>query len=232
MVFNFRRKKADAPRSKWEIAIVDFLGCLQQHVGQTCGIDLDLDVRTEHKRGSQIFRGHPNFRQTGMWNDWAMFDWGKGYGKLPGEIWCFVDLSEAPANFKTSFAGCNLTPGVYAVMESSKYCTNLDDNGKEINYSEMFTPIVKEMPKPDSDDDENDGQLPDRKFYLANVESIVSTACVTPDIGSDNISRYFLLTPRKDWPKLFTTWLDQPHTHEAEEMKAADMHDKKLEAKQ
>ena len=217
MSFNFRRN-AGAHRV-WETPIVNFLGNLQQHVEQEFGID-DLDVRTEHKRGGQIFRGHPNYRQGGQWNDWAVFDWGPLHGKLPAEIWCFVDFSEANANFRTRFAGCSLECGVYAVVESSTFCPNVAANGEPINTSDLFKPIIKEMPAPDAN-----GIIAGRNFYLANVEAIVSTACIIPDIGSGNKFRYFQLSPRNDWAKLFTKWVDQPHTREDEEMKAEDMHD-------
>ena len=222
VTWNFRRSTAPA---RWETTIVDFLGGLQQHVKQKCGID-DMNVRTEHKRGGQIFRGHPNYRQTGQWNDWAVFNWGPKHGKLPGEIWCFVDFTEAPAGFKTRYAGCALESGVYAVMESARMCPNVDASGDQINDSDLFKPIIKELPEQG-----NNTAIEHRTFYLANVEAIVSTACVIPDIGSTNQCRYFQVAPRNSWAKLFTMWLDQVHTNEEEEMKAEDAHDSKPRAK-
>jgi hypothetical protein len=48
-------------------------------------------------------------------------------------------------------------------------------------------------------------------FFLADVESIVDTACVVPDIGSDHINKYFLVTPRSEWSDLFQEWLVDAH---------------------
>lgn len=183
----------------WGDDIVEFLGNLQTKVQQEVGIP-SLDIRTEHKRDGKIFRAHPNYRNKGIWNDWAIFDWGKHWGKLPCEIWCFVDFSEAGDDFSFRFADCHVQRGVYAVIESSSY--------EEIpeypvaRESELFTPIIKE-----------------RQFYLADVESIVDTCCVIPDVGSPNHLRYFTVEPRRKWAALFVEWLMERHTDEKEEMK-------------
>ena len=105
----------------------------------------NIDIRTEHKRSGQIFRGHPNFQKKGLWNDWAKFDWGAHYGHLPGEIWCFVDFTGMPDDFSLEFEGTPLANGMYAVIESSSYCPNEGADGQPINRSEMFTPIIKEV---------------------------------------------------------------------------------------
>ena len=194
----------------WETQIVQFLNELQDHVADY-GVTT-LMVRTEHHRNGNIFRGHPNYRNTGRWNDWAIFDWGPGYGELPGEIWCFVDFSDAMPPFSTTFADCPLHRGVYAVVESACYCPNRkfpDDPTSQarINESELFIPIIKET---------KNNQ--DSKFYLADVGAIVDTTCVFPDIGSDDKCRYFQVLPRNKWANQFEKWLEAPHSVDEEAM--------------
>ena len=210
IVWKFRQNNTQAA---WEDSITEFLHELQEHVGEECDQLGDIDVRTEHRRNGQLFRGHPNFRKNGQWNDWAIFNWGSGYGGLPGEIWCFVDFSRAPDGFSTEFAGCRIGKGVYAVIESSALCPNMDKNGDQENTSEMFVPYVKE-----AEELEEDGTIKKRRFYLADVESITAAACVIPDIGHDNKLRYFLVTPRSQWSSLFIQWLEQPFNIEEAEM--------------
>ena len=69
--------------------LVDFLYDLQaaviDHIVEPC-----LPILTEHKRGDQMFCGHPNYRGS-PWRDWVLVDWGTD-GKLPSRIWCFVQL--------------------------------------------------------------------------------------------------------------------------------------------
>ena len=226
--WKFRKNKA---RARWDGQLVDFLYELQKKTAQTAGIE-DLNIRTEHKRAGEIFRGHPDYKKTGQWNDWAMFDWGAGHGKLPGEIWCFVDLSDAPQDFSVMYADCNLRRGVYAVVESSTYCPNtqtiIDPNDKrrvhkrnkrrlmvQINISELFVPLIKEL-APAANYRE---VIADQKrFFLADVESIVSPLMVIPDIGSDNKHRYFHVLARNEWVQKFQLWVEQAHTHDVENM--------------
>ena len=204
-------------KSAWEPSIIAFLHKLQEHVGGVSELLGDIDVRTEHRRNGELFRGHPNYRKNGQWSDWAIFNWGSGYGRLPGEIWCFVDFSRAPDGFSTHFAGCSIRKGVYAVIESSLLCPNSDKNGDEENTSELFVPYVKE-----AEELKANGTISKRKFYLADVESIVATACVFPDIGHENKLRYFLLTPRIQWSSLFIKWLNLTHKYDKEEMVVVD----------
>ena len=208
--WQFRRNNNKAA---WEPSITEFLHDLQEHVGEECDQLDDIDIRTEHQRNGVLFRGHPNYRKNGQWNDWAIFNWGRGYGKLPGEIWCFVDLSLAPDGFSTHFAGVRLRKGVYAVIESSKLCPNIDGKGEQENTSELFIPYIKEAKELNED-----GTINKRKFYLADVESIVAAACVIPDIGHKNKLRYFMLTPRKEWAGQFVKWLNQPSHIDKEQM--------------
>lgn len=211
----------------WEDSILDFLLELQNHV-QEEGVGV-LDICTEHKRAGQIFRGHPDYRGNGQWNDWALFDWGH-HGQLPGEIWCFVDFSMEDEYWHAQFAGVELTSGVYAVIESADPCPNeahpndpFGWNGKR-NTSDLWTPYIKSTKLLNAD-----GTIKERCFYLADVESIVHTACVIPDVGTadnggryiDNKCRYLMMTPRDDWSDLFISWLEAPHEIDEAEMSDA-----------
>lgn len=187
--------KGSKREAKWGQAAMNFLFELQN----TPGVP-QFDIRTEHKRHGQIFRGHPNFRKNGQWCDWAIFNWGHRDGQLPGEIWAFVDFSEAPANFSVNFHQCRVQRGIYALIESTTYC---DDDWP----SSMFTPITKDLG--------NDGQP---VFYLADVDSIVGTCCVVPDIGHKDHFRYFEVRPRKEWSGEFIAWLMQVHAHDEDNM--------------
>ena len=217
--------KTESNMTKWDSTLVDFLYRLSQQIGH-CENLSDLDIRTEHTRKGAIFRGHPDYRGNGQWNDWAIFDWGRGYGKLPGEIWCFVDLSDAPGNFNERFADCQLQRAIYAVVESSYCCPNvvLDKHGNEVkdemtqepvpmNNSNMFAPIIKEGVTFD-----HQGRVAQRRFYLADVESIVAPTVVMPDIGNKNRLRCFVVEPRENWAKNFMKWLDAPSRMDRSEM--------------
>ena len=57
----FQLRKTPRKSASWENSILDYLLELSQHMEQSCGVD-DIDIRTEHKRSGQIFRGHPNYR--------------------------------------------------------------------------------------------------------------------------------------------------------------------------
>jgi hypothetical protein len=188
---------------------------LQEKVHEK-GIAGPIDIRSEHKRNGQIFRGHPNFRNKGMWNDWAIFDWARNGGKLPGEIWCFVDFSDLPIACHFKFGENYVERGVYAVIESAVYEDQqpdyqVEDIASGERKSDFFRAIRKEL-----------GPIGRPKFYLANVESIVDTACVIPDIGSDCCVRYFLVTPRREWSDHFIRWLNDTHKQDNEEMRDDD----------
>jgi len=191
--WNFRRPCGRT--AAWDEGLVAFLLELQQHMEEKVGLK-DIRIVTEHKRSGQIFRGHPNYRSKGVWNDWAMFDWGAGYGKLPGEIWCFADFSDHVGNFNTKFSDCKLGNGVYAIVESASPCPNLTrDHDRLENDSDLFTPYTKDVKSIDKE-----GNIAQRRFWLADVESIVDPLCVIPDIGNSNKLQYFAESPQREWP--------------------------------
>ena len=186
------------------------------------------------------------------WNDWAEFEWNIQGRRVrrPCEIWCFVDLSTLPSSSTFRFGDNTLSRGVFAVVESSNPCPNqkpkmvqekrgkkktlkpaVDDKGKPvlipINHSDLFQPILKEVREVASGGSANSsvdgGASFQRKFYLADVEAIVSPCCVIPDIpvginNSCTSRRYFVVKPRTEWSKEFLRWVAQKHSDDEEAM--------------
>lgn len=193
-------KSKKRKESVWPAEIVRFLNDLQNKVIPYTP-QLVLPVLTEHRRGDAIFRAHPNHRGNGPWKDWAIVDWGKGYGQTPAHLWCFVELINVDdAQPKLEHGGVVLRDGVCAVVESAQYEANAEGLA-----SDFFIPLLLDVEGFDVD-----GNVRGRKFYLADTEAIVGPCCVVPDIGGP-LNRYLQVQPRTEWVKAFTAWLDAPH---------------------
>ena len=63
-------------RTRWSNDLVQFLFDLQVVLSERYGREHELEIFTAHKRGDQLWRGHPNFRGKGHWRDWAWVDYG------------------------------------------------------------------------------------------------------------------------------------------------------------
>lgn len=164
-----------------------------------------LPVYTMHKRDDQIFRATPNYKGTGAWFDWVIVDWARMGGRLPCQLWGFLDLEYLPDTFKVKFKENWITRGTFALVESANYLEN--DLG-----SDLFRPIEKDVAR------DNGGIITSRRLYLADVEAIVDTACVVPDIGHNNVVRFFQMTPKTEWPELFIKWIEAKYEEERDEM--------------
>ena len=184
-------------KHSWDKAVVQFLYELQCKV-MGSGDNAQLTIYTEHKRGGQIFRGHPNYRGGGPWKDWVKVDWGDR--ELPAQIWCFVVVDGFQHGQKIQHGGIRLRNGIYGVTESCMF--NTDDN--EVGLSDLFVPLDKEMLE------DPNGNSIGRTFFLADVEAFTEPLVVVPDIGGPS-NRYFLLHDRPTWVKRFTQWLETPH---------------------
>ena len=190
--------------------LVDFLLELQEKVEEFLELeDYELPIYTQHTRNGQVFYGHPKYRGGGKWRDWALFDWGDpaegGYGELPGHIQCFVTLDGLdvdPEGPGIKHGGVYLANETYAVVESAKWVTKED----EVTMSDLFVPLQKEVKRVDS----TTGKVLERKFYLADVDAIVSPLCVVPDIGAKPSCKYFNVKPRTAWVDEFVAWLRDP----------------------
>ena len=179
-----------------ESDFIDFVKDLQEKVSPFME---KIVVRTEHKRNGEIFRAHIKYRGK-IWRDWVEINWGDEDGILPAKIWGFLDLQRLPTNSGVSFGGVdNLSPAVYAVVESATYSTNMT----EINMSDIFVPIVKEVGRV------TNGEVSGLKFYLAEVEAFTAPLTVIPDIGGKP-NAYFVVKNRDVWREEFEEWLETP----------------------
>ena len=113
--------------NRWDGQVIDYLYQLQMHMAENWSGHYQLNIRTEHSRHGQIFRGHPHYNENGQWNDWALFDFGNSaWG--PCEIWCFVNFSDLPPGFTTKFQRNKVESGVFAVVEASTIVATNDQN--------------------------------------------------------------------------------------------------------
>ena len=207
------RSKTQQKKTVWVQEAVDWLNALQNLVIEFIP-EPHLQVFTQHKRGETVFYGHPNFRSSGPWKDWALIDWGEGWGTLPSHIWCFVELRNMPIGSKRlQFGGITLQDGVFAMVEVGEY--SLDD----ALQSDLFIPLSVEVDGVDAK-----GEVTGRKFYLANTDAIVGPCCVVPNIGAEQ-NAYFQVKPRREWSKLFVEWLKQPHDLDVMDVDASESDD-------
>ena len=195
------------------------MGNLQATLMEEGVLHEPLSICTEHKRDGQIFWGSPNYRRRGAWNDWVKVDWGPGYGCLPCELWCFIDLSHLPDDFELKFEGSIVKRGTFAVVESSTYSTNEE----EIAKSELFTPLTKDFLMTE------DGRPRRREFYMADVDAIVSTTIVVPDVGCENGIGYLELLPMDEWANIFVRSVEAKHTDDVIEDDPEEMEEEEAE---
>jgi hypothetical protein len=204
-------RSKSAEDTVWMSEVVVFLNELQKKVSDFIP-DQYLRVLTDHTRGDNIFRAHPNYRGQGPWKDWALVDWGTE-GTLPSHIWCFVDLSQMPiGKQRLEYGGITLKDGVYAVVEVAQYDTDPTEQTK----SDLFTPLLLDTKGIDTD-----GDVVGRRFYLADTSAIVGPCCVIPDIGGAS-NAYFQVKNRSQWSKEFISWLKQPHRDDEMEFSDED----------
>ncbi len=202
LTFKILGKSKSRHSTEWMDDVLQFLHQLQEKLEPMLFPSKHIEVWTDHKRGDTAFRGHPNYCSDGPWKDWALVDWG-GHGVLPSHTWCFVDLRHIPLiNQPIDHGGIQVKNNVYAVVEVAEY----NEDQEEIQMSDLFVPLTLIT----EGIDENDGMVIARKFWLADVEAIVGTCCVVPDMGG-NANAYFLVKPRTDWAEIFIQWLKEPH---------------------
>ena len=164
----------------------------------------------EHKRNGQIFRANA-LHNGAPWRDWVMIDWKRSWGKLPSQIWLFLDLRdiEAPITFK----GDKYKAGVYAIVE---HASKVDEDLGEPNvvdpmpWSSLFIPYLK-------DTGEDDDGCVVREFHLVDVETFAEPTCLFPDLGNEDSRAYYRLLPRNEWADLFLAWVRSNHAREFEE---------------
>lgn len=186
-----KNKTSDTIRIEQDF--VEFLALLQDKVG------VGVEIRTNHHRNNRIFRANPCYG-GGVWREWVVIDWGPD-GELPAKLWGFVDLGRIPPQNDINYGGlAGIPPGTYAIVENATY---IDDG----DASELFLPIEKEVGRIEGK------RVKKMKFYLADVEAIVSPLVVIPDVGGKP-NAYFAVKNRHEWKDLFVSWLHEPDEFE------------------
>ena len=147
----------------------------------------------------EAFCAHENHSQTTWCNFWSLHQvYGANLEGL-GDYWLgpwgntslpnngLFDL-DCLANHKSmprlSFRGPHrVKPGIYAVVEVACF------KKESPSQSQIFCPIFQTFSA-------NNPQLSQqREYFLANVEAIVDTVAVIPNIGCPPKNRYFMLQP-------------------------------------
>lgn len=149
---------------------------------------------TELKYGDDLFRAHPLYRKSAVWNDWAMISWAGGDQLLPARILMFISLKncEIVANNDDPF----LERKDYAVIHSvvdDDYVYRRNGNGQYALKSRIATRHVLE-----------------RSYRLVPIEAIAGPAYVfANDAGKieDELSPYdhsiICLKDRSCWKDSF-----------------------------
>ena len=140
--------------------------------------------------------------KQGPWKDWALVDWGGGHGVLPSHIWCFVDLKGLPLGCSTlEYGGIQLQDGVHAIVEVATYDEEPDEDAQDEDVvpSDLFVSLTLEV---DAIDDDDDGDVTARQFFLAPVTAIVGPCIVILDVGGAT-NGYFQVKPRREWKDEF-----------------------------
>lgn len=207
-------KEAKEPAThEWDDDVLEFLLAGQERVAGWMKTvhpmlkidDFRLNIRGEQIRNGVRFHGSPFFRDR-HWRDWCMIDWGNGPENAePAQIWCFVvidDLPKPKKNQPFQYGNCDLSNGVFAVVECASVRTVANTEPK----SRLFVPLVKEM-RPSGA-----GGVKKRKFYLVDTDAIVDTCYVVPDIGDRGgvTNHYFRVKSRDEWITEFEDWLAEP----------------------
>ena len=185
----------------WCDDLVGFLFGVKQQLAKWTSKETSggsFQIRSMHKRNGQIYRGHPNFRNSGQWKDWVLVDWG-GDEPEPAHVWCFMAVSGLPVSKKKrnkhrerlQNGHTVMRNGVYAVAEIAAW------SEKPLN-SRLFRRLTMEMAS-----NAAGSRSRRRRFYLISVEQFVGPCCVVPDLGSKNKRDFFQVKNRDNWASLF-----------------------------
>jgi hypothetical protein len=204
----------DKDKVKVEADLLEFVHKIQKDIADTIPV---IPICAEHCRGGQMFRSHPNFLGKGPWRDWVMVRWTTG--ELPAKIWGFLDLSAIPEGIEIplSVGKSSVEKGIYAIIESADFIVEEENPGPTDITSDLFTEILLET-KGLTDD----GEVIERRFYLADVESFVGPLVVIPNVGCKPKCKYFVMTPKAEWSEQFARWIEMDHKDDAMEMATTD----------
>jgi hypothetical protein len=192
-------------KKKWDAEVLDFLFVLQEKVGRW--MNGKLEIRSEHRRNGQIYRGHPNYRSSGEpWKDWVVVDWGENGGHLPSQVWCFVVLRNLPTSRKKrekwqgrlNHGGISpLSDGAYAVVEKTAKIPRQEEWNQRPEL--LLSKLRLEMQVQNK-----------RQFFLVSTEKLLEPCFVVPDFGGDDRRTYFRIANRDRWPSIFQEWMENP----------------------
>ena len=188
-----RKKKGETVGYPVEKELMQFVVDLEKAVA---GYVDSMPLYNAHHRNGQIFRASAQYRGN-VWRDWVIVDW-DDHGHLPNKLWGFVDLTALPENSGINYGGLiSLEPGLYAIVESAKYCGEEHD-------SELVRELLTDCRV------DNAGNPIGYTFYLADVEAFVDPCIVIPNLGGP-ANGYLLLRERDEWRGRFEEWLEKPH---------------------
>ena len=165
-----------------------------------------FQIRSEHKQKGQILRGHPDYRQSGEWQDWVLVNWGGDTEPEPAHIWCFMVVRGLPKTKdkrekhrdKLRIGSADLHDGVYAVAECAAWATG--PRAKTRLFPKLTLEMASNAPGSTSKR---------RRFYLIDTETIAGPCCVVPDIGSKNKRDFFHVKGRDAWISMFDKFLQE-----------------------
>jgi hypothetical protein len=170
---------------------------LQTRLTETCKKLLEngyctapLKFFTQHNRDNLIFRGDPQYDNTGPWYDWANVKWDED-DPVPAKILLFIDLEH---NFKSEFQiGDSIItyPGSYAIAYT--FLSAPKEKGHQISRLVDYGKIML---------DENNE--PELCFF--SVDCIHSPCVAVPYNTGDSIAdsqEWLVLKPRHDWYNCF-----------------------------
>ena len=157
-----------------------------------------ISCYTEHKRNGLMFRAHPNYRGTGKWFDFALFQYLDDNGDnylCPGRIEFFLDLGEVNVDDELALARmervrdltcrvCLSGSGQYAVIRSFKKPPD------ELRHANRMVSRILQRAEFDSG------------FYLVNLDQIYEPCFSVEDLGGSD-DEYFILKPKRDWGCFF-----------------------------
>jgi hypothetical protein len=204
--FRIMTKMNDAQRVFIDTQFLEFVHQIEQHIGHVAG---KISVFAQHKRSSIMFRAHPHFMGKGLWRDWVMIKWQSG--DYPAQIWGFLDLTNLPEGYSFPLAdGTKVTKGFWAIVESCDY----KKTDQSMPSSEMFVHLVLKTLE-----NNHDGSVRRRKFYVVDVETFKNPIVVFPNVGTKR--DYIMMHPRDKWSDDFVRWLEAPHAHDKQQMNDA-----------
>ena len=204
--FHMATRSKHSHKTSLNIQFLHWLHGLQSLLGQELGGSF-LRICTGIKRGGRSFCAHPNHRGKGPWRDWVWVDYGAD-GEYPCHIWAFVVIPPIEGNRSLKYGGISLEEGVFACVE----CGNVMKKEREgLTTLETMHPVEKIVGLDDEGQVllDEDFQVSDRKFFLADTEAFVEPCCVIPDVGGPR-NRYYLIESRENWPEIFRKWLHAP----------------------